>query len=57
MNEVERLLDDRYFDNTLWQWAMAAGIVVAVFFVALLIRRIIRSRYERLAATPQTELL
>jgi small-conductance mechanosensitive channel len=57
MNEVERLLDDRYFDNTLWQWGMAAGIVVAVFFVALLIRRIIRSRYERLAATPQTELL
>lgn len=57
MNEVERLLDDRYFDNALWQWGVAAGIVIAVFFIALLVRRVIRSRYERLAATPQTELL
>jgi small-conductance mechanosensitive channel len=57
MNEVERLLDQRYFDNSLWQWALAAGIVVGVFLITILIRRIVRGRYERLAATPQTELL
>jgi small-conductance mechanosensitive channel len=57
MNEVERLLDDRYFNNSLWQWALAAGTLIAVLAVTLLIRRIVRSRYERLAATPQTELL
>src|SRR3954454_14328264 len=57
MNEVERLLDNRYLNNSLWQWAVAAAIAVGVFFVTLVIRRVIRSRYERLAATPQTELL
>ncbi|MFL6551600.1 MAG: mechanosensitive ion channel family protein [Povalibacter sp.] len=57
MNEVERLLDNRYLNNSLWQWAVAAAIAVGVFFVTLVIRRVIRSRYQRLAATPQTELL
>ena len=57
MNEVERLLDDRYLGNSLWHWALALGIVIAVFAITLVIRRIVRSRYERLAATPQIELL
>src|SRR3954471_10893672 len=57
MNELQRLLDDRYFNNSLWQWAVAAAIVVGVFCITLLIRRVVRSRYQRLAATPQTELL
>lgn len=57
MNEVQRLLDDRYLGNSLWQWTLALTIAVVVFAVTLIIRRIVRSRYERLAATPQTELL
>ncbi|MDY6946247.1 MAG: mechanosensitive ion channel, partial [Pseudomonadota bacterium] len=57
MNEVERLVDVTYMGNTLWQWTIAAGVAVGVFFVLLLIRRAIRGRYEKLAATPQHELL
>lgn len=57
MTEVERFIDQTYFDNTVWQWTLAAGVLIAVFLVTLVIRRIVRSRYQRLAATPQTELL
>lgn len=57
MSEVETLLETTYFNNTVWQWALAAGIVVVVFFVTLIIRRIIRSNYARMAATSQTEFL
>jgi small-conductance mechanosensitive channel len=57
MTEVTELLDQTYFDNTVWQWTLAAGLLVGVFLVTMLIRRIVRARYERLAATPQTELL
>lgn len=57
MSEVEALLEKTYFQNTVWQWALAAGIVVVVFFVTLIIRRIIRSSYARMAATSQTEFL
>lgn len=57
MTEVTQLLDQTYFDNTLWQWTLAAGLLAGVFLVTMLIRRIVRARYERLAATPQTELL
>lgn len=57
MNEALRLLDERYFGNTLTQWAIAAAILVGVLGITLLIRRIARSRYQRLAATPQTEFL
>jgi small-conductance mechanosensitive channel len=56
MTEVQRLLDDRYFDNSLWQWTLAAAIFLGVLTITLVVRRIVRSRYERLAATPQTEL-
>ena len=57
MNEALRLLDERYFGNTLTQWAIAAAILVGVLGITLLIRRVARSRYQRLAATPQTEFL
>ncbi|HKE94740.1 MAG TPA: hypothetical protein VKB34_10565, partial [Povalibacter sp.] len=57
MNEVERLLDQQYFHNTVWQWTVAAGVVVGVFLLTMLIRRIVRGRYARLAATPETELM
>ena len=57
MNEALRLLDERYFGNTLTRWAIAAAILVGVLGITLLIRRVARSRYQRLAATPQTEFL
>jgi small-conductance mechanosensitive channel len=57
MNEVEQLVEATYLGNTLWQLAIAAGVTVATFFVLLLIRRAIRSRYSKLAATPETEFL
>ena len=57
MTQVERLVDATYMDNTLWQLAVGASVAVGAFLVLLLIRRFVRSRYAKLAATPQTELL
>lgn len=57
MTEVAELLDQTYLGNTVWQWTLAASLLAGVFLVTMLIRRIVRTRYERLAATPQTELL
>jgi len=57
MPEVERLLDQVHLQNTLWQWTVAAAVALGVFCIAVLVRRIVRGRYERLAATPQTEFL
>jgi small-conductance mechanosensitive channel len=57
MAEVEGLLDATYFDNTAWRLIVAAGIFVGAFFVLLLLRRVVRSRYRQLAATPHTEFL
>ncbi|HEY5810694.1 MAG TPA: mechanosensitive ion channel family protein [Povalibacter sp.] len=57
MTEVERLLDHTFFHNALWQWLVAAGVFAGVFTVAMLIRRLIRSRHARLAATPEIELM
>ena len=57
MNEVERLVDATYLGNTLWQWTIAAGVAVGMFFILLLIRRAARGRYKKLAATPEKEFL
>lgn len=57
MNEVERLVDATYLGNTLWELTVAAGVAVGALFILLLIRRAIRGRYEKLAATPETEFL
>jgi small-conductance mechanosensitive channel len=57
MTDVEQLVDATYMGNTLWQLTVAAGIAVAAFLLLLLIRRAVRSRYEKLAATPETEFL
>lgn len=57
MNEVEHLVDVTYMGNTLLQLTVAAGVAVGAFFVLLLIRRAVRGRYEKLAATPQVEFL
>ncbi|MFC4309987.1 mechanosensitive ion channel family protein [Steroidobacter flavus] len=57
MNDVEQLVDATYIDNTLWQWTVAASIAVVALLVLLLIRRTVRSRYKKMAATPETEFL
>ncbi len=57
MPEVERLLDQIYLQNTLWQWAIAAAVAVGMFFALMLIRHLMHGRYQRLAVTPQTEFL
>lgn len=57
MNEVERLVDATYLGNTLWQWTIAAGVAVGVFFILLLVRRAARGRYKKLVATPEKEFL
>jgi small-conductance mechanosensitive channel len=51
------LFDKVYFGNTLWKWTVAAAIVVGVFLLLLLIRRLVRSNYERFAQTAKAELL
>jgi small-conductance mechanosensitive channel len=57
MNEVERFLDQSYYGNSVWQWTLAAGVMVGVLLITILIRRVIRGRYSRMAATPETELM
>jgi small-conductance mechanosensitive channel len=57
MAGLEGLFDRTYLGNTAWHWLIAAGIVVATFFVLLLLRRLIRSRYTRFVATPRAELM
>jgi small-conductance mechanosensitive channel len=57
MTQVEQLVEATYMGNTLWQLTVAAGIAVGTFFVLLLIRRAVSSRYAKLAATPESELL
>ncbi|HEY6641638.1 mechanosensitive ion channel family protein [Povalibacter sp.] len=57
MNEVGRFLDQSYYGNSVWQWILAASVMIGVLLITLLTRRVIRGRYKTLAATPQIELL
>lgn len=57
MNEVEGFLGQSYYGNSVWQWTLAAGVAVGVLLITTLIRRVIRSRYGRMAATPENELM
>jgi small-conductance mechanosensitive channel len=57
MTQVERLVEATYMGNTLWHLTVAASVTVGALLVLLLIRRMVRSRYAKLAATPQTEFL
>jgi len=57
MAELEQLLDKTYLGNTALQWTIALAVSVGVFFGLLLLRRLIRSHHQRLAATPEVELL
>lgn len=57
MSEVEQLLDQVYFHNTLAKWTIAAALAAGLFCIMLLVRRIVHSRYQRLADTPQMEFM
>lgn len=57
MVELAELFDTAYFGNSVRQWIVAAGIIVALFFLPLIVRRLARTHYSRLSATPQAELI
>ena len=57
MNDFKAWLDPVFFGNTLWQWTLAGLIALVLFAALLFIRRLVRSQYERLAATPQAEIM
>jgi small-conductance mechanosensitive channel len=57
MIELEKILDRTFWGNTVWEWSVAAAILVVTFLVLGLIRRVIRTNYTRLAATPRVEFM
>lgn len=57
MIQLLGLFDREYLGNTTGRWLIAGAIFLAVFFALLLIRRIVRSQYQKVAATPKTELI
>lgn len=57
MAEVEKLLDWTYLNNPAWRWLVAGAVALGILFVLLLLRRLMRNQYDRLAATPQNEFV
>ena len=57
MAELQELFDKIYFGNPAWRWIVAGAVALGVLFILLLLRRLTRKQYARLAATPQEELL
>ena len=57
MAELKELFDESYFGNPAWRWIVAGAVALGVLFVLLLLRRLTRKQYARLAATPQDELM
>jgi small-conductance mechanosensitive channel len=53
---MEQVFDD-FLGNAPWRWLVAGGVAFAILFVLLLLRRIARKHFARMAATPQDELL
>ena len=48
---------DNFLGNAPWRWLVAGAVAFGIFFVLLLLRRLARKQYQRLAATPQDEFL
>ena len=48
---------DNFLGNAPWRWLVAGGVAFGILFVLLLLRRLARKQYARLAATPQDEFL
>lgn len=57
MNIVLATLDNLYLDNTLNQWLVALLTASGVFLASILIRRVVRRHYARMAETEQVELM
>jgi len=57
MVELQKLFGRSLFGNDLWQWALAAGITLAVLGVSMILRHVVRTHHARLAQTPETEFL
>jgi len=57
MTELSELLERVYFGNKIEHWLTAAAIVLGLLLVLLLIRRLVRAKYAKLAATPEIELI
>jgi small-conductance mechanosensitive channel len=53
---MEQLFDS-FLGNSPWRWLVAGAVAFGILFVLLLLRRIARKQYARLAATPQDEFL
>lgn len=56
MSELARFWNQVYLGNSLWHWAVAGGTALVMFAALMLVRRVIRSNYTRVASTPQREL-
>ena len=48
---------DHFLGNAPWRWLVAGGVAFGILIVLLLLRRLARKQYARLAATPQDEFL
>lgn len=57
MVELQNLFDGTYLGNTVWRWIAAAAVAVGALFILLLLRRLTRLHYSRMAATPREELM
>ncbi len=57
MNSVIRTLDQLYLGNTVTQWLWALVAALSLLMISVLIKRLVRSRYQRLAITESMELI
>ena len=53
---MDQLFED-FLGNAPWRWLVAGAVALGILFVLLLLRRVARKQYTRLAATPQEEFL
>jgi small-conductance mechanosensitive channel len=53
---MDQLFED-FLGNAPWRWLAAGAVALGILFVLLLLRRVARKQYTRLAATPQEEFL
>lgn len=57
MSELTRFWSRVYFGNALWHWALALGTALVLLAVLMFIRRLIRTKYARVANTAERELI
>src|SRR5690349_13973628 len=53
---MEQLFEN-FLGNSPWRWLVAGAVAFGIFFVLLLLRRLARKQYARLAATPEDEFM